>query len=128
MILKEPGGSKMLGNDTYDLDWWFYVIWNRFLAFSRQIFQLRSWKMLRIIINRMSQLHNIIWINNYNLIQLFSLELEITFTTVFLVARLWWTPWSKPFPVSSMCSWCASFSGSFSQLWECSFSRENISR
>ena len=23
MILKEPEGSKMLGNDIYDLDWWF---------------------------------------------------------------------------------------------------------
>ena len=44
----------MLGNDIYDLDWWFYVIWNRFLALNRQILHLRSWKMLRIIINRMS--------------------------------------------------------------------------
>ena len=51
----------MLGNDIYDLDWWFYVIWNRFLALNRQIFHLRSWKMLRIIINRMS--HMIYWHN-----------------------------------------------------------------
>ena len=46
----------MLGNDIYDLDWWFYVIWNRFLALNRQIFHLRSWKVLRTIINRMSLL------------------------------------------------------------------------
>ena len=50
----------MLGNDIYDLDWWFYVIWNRFLALNRQIFHLRSWKMLRIIINRMSLLQEIL--------------------------------------------------------------------
>ena len=46
----------MLGNDICDLDWWFYVIWNRFLALNRQIFHLRSWKVLRTIINRMSLL------------------------------------------------------------------------
>ena len=64
MILKEPGGSKMLGNDIYDLDWWFYVIWNRFLALNRQIFHLRSWKMLRIIINRMSQQSILVLMDN----------------------------------------------------------------
>ena len=52
---KRTWGPKMLGNDICDLDWWFYVIWNRFLALNRQIFHLISWKMLRIIINRMSQ-------------------------------------------------------------------------
>ena len=56
MVLKEPGGSKTLGNDIYNLDWWFYVIWNRFLTLNRQIFHLRSWKVLRTIINRMSLL------------------------------------------------------------------------
>ena len=53
---KRTWGPKMLGNDICDLDWWFYVIWNRFLALNRQIFHLRSWKVLRIIINRMSPL------------------------------------------------------------------------
>ena len=53
---KRTWGPKMLGNDICDLDWWFYVIWNRFLALNRQIFHLRSWKVLRTIINRMSLL------------------------------------------------------------------------
>lgn len=44
------------------------------------------------------------------------------------VCRWWWMPWCKLSPVSSMCFWCASSSGSYLPSWVYSCLLENITR